>query len=227
MKKLIILTGAGISAESGIKTFRDSDGLWENHNVMDVATPEAWEKNPQLVTDFYNERRIQLSKSKPNRAHLILKELEKKFDVKIITQNVDDLHERANSKNIYHLHGELNKMRSSVDENLIYKTTKLEYSLEDKCEKGSVLRPHIVWFGEAVPMIDTAIDICKEADILVIIGTGLNVYPAAGLVNYIKDNTPIYIIDPAEVNISNMPNITHIKNKATIGCEKLMEILNK
>ncbi|NLF43459.1 MAG: NAD-dependent deacylase, partial [Bacteroidales bacterium] len=178
-KKVVVLSGAGISAESGIKTFRDSDGLWENHNVNDVATPQAWKRNPELVQQFYNERRKQLSEVKPNDAHYALVKLEEKYDVQVITQNVDDLHERAGSSKVLHLHGELKKARSTKDENLIYDIKGWELKMGDLCEKGSQLRPHIVWFGEAVPMIDTAALLSSKADIFIVVGTSLNVYPAA------------------------------------------------
>ncbi|MCX7954886.1 MAG: NAD-dependent deacylase [Bacteroidales bacterium] len=224
MKKLVVLTGAGISAESGISTFRDSGGLWEQYRIEDVATPEAWEKNPQLVLEFYNQRRKQLLECKPNEAHLILAELEKWFEVYIITQNVDDLHERAGSKNVLHLHGELKKARSTVDPNLIYEIDGWELKWGDKCEKGSQLRPHIVWFGEPVPKMAEAIAITEKADIFVIIGTSLVVYPAASLIYFVPQTTPIYLIDPADFNLPNK-NITHIKEKATKGCKILKNLI--
>lgn len=198
MKKLVILTGAGMSAESGLKTFRDSDGLWEKYNIEDVCTPEALSNNPALVLEFYNARRKQLVQASPNQGHLDLVKLEQQFDVQIITQNVDNLHEQAGSKNVLHLHGELMKVRSMGDENLIYDLDKDNYTTElgDKCEKGFQLRPHIVFFGEAVPMIDDAAEICAEADILAIIGTSMNVYPAAGLISYAPKGCPIFFIDP-------------------------------
>ena len=174
MKKISILTGAGMSAESGLRTFRDSDGLWESHNVYDVATPEAWQRDPELVLKFYNERRKQIRKAKPNKAHLALAKLEKKYDVHIITQNIDDLHERGGSKQVLHLHGEINKVRSTVDSRLIYELDHWEMKLGDACEKGSQLRPHIVWFGEPVPMIEKAIPIVETADIVIVIGTSLS-----------------------------------------------------
>ena len=196
MKKLVVLSGAGMSAESGIRTFRDSNGLWEEYDVMEVASPEGWRKNPELVLRFYNERRKQMITSQPNQGHILLAKLEKKYDVQIITQNIDDLHERAGSQNILHLHGELSKARSTVDPNLIYKLETPEIKWGDKCEKGSQLRPHIVWFGEAVPAIEQAIPIVESADYLVIIGTSLNVYPAAGLMNYAQDKCKVFLIDP-------------------------------
>jgi len=226
MKKIVILTGAGMSAESGLKTFRDADGLWEGHDVMEVASPQGWHKNSKLVLDFYNERRRQLLQVKPNKAHHLLAQIEDKFDVDIITQNVDDLHERAGSKRVLHLHGELLKVRSSTNESLVYNWTK-DLHLGDKCETGSQLRPHIVWFGEAVPMLEQAIDITKKADILVIIGTSMQVYPAASLIHYVKINTPIYFIDPKpSIDNNNYANITIFAEKASIGVEKLIKVLN-
>lgn len=227
MKKLVVLTGAGISAESGINTFRDADGLWEGHDVMEVATPQGFAANPALVLDFYNQRRKQLSTVKPNTAHLNLVELEKNFDVEIITQNVDNLHEKAGSKNVTHLHGELLKVRSSADESLILDWNK-DLVLGDLCIKNSQLRPHIVWFGEMVPMLDKAIEITKEADILVIIGTSMQVYPAASLVDYIKPKTPIYFIDPKpQISENDFNDLTIIKNVASLGTHKLIELLIK
>jgi NAD-dependent deacetylase len=199
MKTLVVLTGAGISAESGIKTFRDMGGLWEEYDITEVASPEGWQKNRALVLDFYNQRRKQLKEVFPNAGHKTLVELEDFFDVKIITQNVDDLHERAGSKDVLHLHGELKKVRSSIDENLIYELDGWELKDGDLCEKGSQLRPHIVWFGEAVPMIEKAVAITQTADIFVVVGTSLNVYPAASLLAYVPENAPIYLIDPADV----------------------------
>ncbi|WP_158837416.1 SIR2 family NAD-dependent protein deacylase [Polaribacter sp. L3A8] len=225
MKRLVVLTGAGISAESGIQTFRDADGLWEGHNVMEVASPDGFAANPELVLNFYNERRKQLLDVNPNKGHVNLMELEKDFNVEIITQNVDDLHERAGSKNVTHLHGELLKVRSSADETIILDWKK-DLVLGDLCPKKSQLRPHIVWFGEMVPMLDKAIEITKKADILVIIGTSMQVYPAAGLVDYVKPNTPIYFIDtkPA-ISESSFKNLTIIKEIASIGTEKLIDLL--
>ena len=225
-KHLVILSGAGMSQESGIRTFRDMDGLWEEFDVMEVATPEAWQRNPELVMKFYNDRRRQLYDCSPNAGHTGLAELEKYYDVDIITQNIDDLHERAGSTKILHLHGELKKARSSVDDSLIYDINGWELKFGDFCEKGSQLRPHIVWFGEAVPALEDAILIIEKADILVIIGTSLNVYPAAGLINYTKKDIPIYLIDPECPSI-NMRNITFIEEKAGKGVEKLKELLIK
>lgn len=226
MKKIVVLTGAGISAESGINTFRDADGLWEGHDVMQVATPQGFANNPELVLEFYNQRRKQLLEVQPNQAHLNLKTLEHNFHVEIITQNVDDLHERANSKNVTHLHGELLKVRSTIDENLILDWKK-DLVLGDLCKNGYQLRPHIVWFGEMVPMLDKAIEITKTADILVIIGTSMQVYPAASLVNYIKPNTPIYFIDPKpSVSKNDFNNLSIIENVASTGTNQLLELLS-
>jgi len=225
MKKLVVLTGAGISAESGIKTFRDSNGLWEGHDVMQVASLKGFTTNPELVLDFYNQRRKQLLEVTPNKAHYNLVKLEKYFDVKIVTQNVDDLHERAGSSSIAHLHGELLKVKSTVDENLVI-DWKNDLVLGDLCPKGNQLRPHIVWFGEIVPMLDKAIEITQKADILVIIGTSMQVYPAASLVNFIKPNTPIYFIDPKpSISSNNFKNLTIIDEFASSGTDKLIELL--
>ncbi|WP_348810796.1 SIR2 family NAD-dependent protein deacylase [Flavobacterium maritimum] len=204
-KKLVILTGAGISAESGIKTFRDSDGLWEGHNVMDVATPEGWRKNPKLVLDFYNQRRKQLKEVQPNLGHQILAELENDFDVFIITQNVDDLHERAGSTNVLHLHGELLKVRSSTDLNYILDWQE-DLNFGDLDTRGTQLRPHIVWFGEEVPALEEAVEITQSADYFAVIGTSLQVYPAAGLIDFTKPQIPIFYIDPKPVKIPNLRN---------------------
>ncbi len=226
-KKIVVLTGAGVSAESGISTFRDSGGLWDKYDIMDVATPEAWARNMDMVIDFYNQRRKQLHEVEPNAAHYALARLEEKYDVHIITQNVDDLHERAGSTNVLHLHGELKKIRSSVDENLVYELEGWELKKGDTCEKGSQLRPHIVWFGEPVPMIPKAAEITSTADIYLIIGTSLNVYPAAGLVDYVRSGTPIYLIDPGEIHASNISDINFIKEKAGTGTPKLVDELLK
>ncbi len=220
-KRIVVLTGAGVSAESGIKTFRDSGGLWEEYDIMDVATPEAWERNMDLVLAFYNQRRKQLYEVSPNAAHYALAELEKKYDVQIITQNVDDLHERAGSTNVLHLHGELKKVRSSVDENLVYTLDGWELKKGDVCERGSQLRPHIVWFGEPVHMIPVAAELCSTADIFLIIGTSLNVYPAAGLVGYAPQEVPKYLIDPGHLSVGHIPNLKFIKENASTGTPKL------
>lgn len=215
-----------MSQESGIRTFRDMGGLWEEYDVMEVATPEAWHRNPELVMKFYNERRKQLYECTPNAGHLGLAKLEKDFEVQIITQNIDDLHERAGSARVLHLHGELKKARSSVDESLVYDIDGWELKFGDCCAKGSQLRPHIVWFGEAVPALDEAISMVRKADILVVIGTSLNVYPAAGLVNYTKRGTPIYLIDPERPSVY-IPNVTFIQEKAGKGVERLKEHLTE
>jgi NAD-dependent deacetylase len=225
MKKIVALTGAGISAESGIRTFRDSNGLWEEHRVEDVATFEAWQRNPDLVLDFYNQRRKQLYEVKPNAGHLALVELEKEYDVRVITQNVDDLHEQAGSTNVLHLHGELKKVRSTVDDDLVYTLDGWELKKGDLCEKGSQLRPHIVWFGEAVPMIETAMQISSEADIFIVIGTSLNVYPAAGLIYYIKPGTPLYLIDPHAEIPAGVNNLKIFRENAGTGLPKLAKQL--
>ena len=225
MIKIAVLTGAGISAESGVKTFRDSNGLWKKYRIEEVASPVAWNRDPGLVLEFYNQRRKQLYEVEPNPAHYSLVKLEEKFDVQIITQNVDDLHERAGSKNILHLHGELKKARSSVDENLVYELNHWELKKGDKCEKGSQLRPHIVWFGEAVPNISIAVQIAKQADIFIVIGTSLNVYPAAGLINYVSANKPKYLIDPNAANIQLISNLNIIRKKAGEGVPELVNEL--
>ncbi len=224
-KHLVILTGAGMSAESGIKTFRDADGLWEGHDVMEVATPEGFKRNPALVLDFYNQRRKQLFEVEPNSAHFDLAELENNFKVTIVTQNVDDLHERAGSSNVIHLHGELLKVRSTFDETDIQEW-QTDLVLGDTCKKGAQLRPHIVWFGEDVPMIEKAISICETADILIIIGTSMQVYPAAGLMNYVPQNTLTYFIDP-KPNITSKKNLTVIAEPATVGVAKVLNMLDK
>ena len=205
MKKLVVLTGAGISAESGINTFRDAGGLWEGYDVMEVASPIGWKKNAALVLDFYNKRRVQLSTVKPNKAHEILTDLEADFEVQIITQNVDNLHERAGSTKITHLHGELTKVRSTVNSDYIL-DWKNDLNLGDFDLEGNQMRPHIIWFGEEVPMIEKAIEIVETADILIIIGTSLQVYPAAGLMNYVDKNVLVYYIDPKPATIYDLPN---------------------
>jgi len=226
MKRLVVLTGAGMSQESGIRTFRDMDGLWEEYDIEEVATPEAWRRNPELVMRFYNDRRKQLYESEPNAGHRGLVDLERDFDVRIITQNIDDLHERAGSSSVLHLHGELKKARSSVDESLIYDIDGWELKFGQKCDKGSQLRPHIVWFGEAVPAMEEAIPVAESADIMVVIGTSLNVYPAAGLVNYVRKGTPIFVVDPERPQ-AYIRNVTYIQEKAGRGVELLKEELAK
>jgi NAD-dependent deacetylase len=225
MKKLVVLTGAGISAESGIATFRDSGGLWEGHKVEDVATPEGWRKNPDLVLDFYNQRRRQALGVKPNRGHEILVELEKSFEVTIVTQNVDDLHERAGSSHVIHLHGSLFESRSTLDPTLIYPIKGWELKRGDKCEKGSQLRPNIVWFGEAVPMIEVAADIVSTSDIFLVVGTSMVVYPAAGLIDYVPKHVKKYVVDPRKPEILHVPNLEFIAEKASTGMKKVKAIL--
>lgn len=222
---LVVLSGAGISAESGLKTFRDSDGLWEGYNIEEVATFEGWKSNPKMVLDFYNLRRKAANQAQPNLAHQILAELEDNFEVKIITQNVDDLHERAGSKNILHLHGKLNESRSSVQPNLIYPILGDELNLGDWCEVGSQLRPNIVWFGEEVPAITQAADLVATANVFLIIGTSLQVYPAAGLVNYFPSDKPLYIIDPKPMPYIRNSQLRHIQKTAVEGMKELKEIL--
>lgn len=224
-KKLVVLSGAGISAESGIKTFRDADGLWEGHDVMEVATPEGWRKNPELVLDFYNQRRKQLLAVEPNLAHKILAELETDFDVYIVTQNVDDLHERAGSSNVLHLHGELLKVRSTNNYNHIL-DWKNDLLSTDTDDKGFQLRPHIVWFGEDVPALEEAVKITLKADFFAVIGTSLQVYPAAGLIDYVDANVPIFYIDPNPIKIPNLRNPLEIfANAASEGMKLLKDRL--
>ena len=224
-KTLVVLTGAGISAESGIATFRDSDGLWENYSIEDAATPAGWERDSALVQRFYNERRKQLPTVKPNEGHKILAKLEQHYNVRIITQNVDDLHERGGSTQILHLHGELTKARSVKDPNTIYDVGYEEIKHGDLAKDGSLLRPHIVWFHEDVPEIINAVELAAEADIFVVVGTSMQVYPAASLVNYVHEKTPIYIIDPKKPDISMTENMTFIQAGGSEGLAKLWEIL--
>lgn len=223
MKNVVVLTGAGVSAESGINTFRDADGLWEGHDVTEVASPIGWERNQELVLDFYNKRRRQLKEVEPNPAHFALKKLEEKYDVTIITQNVDDLHERAGSSKVVHLHGELKKARSTFDEDLILDWED-DIQKGDFCEHNHQLRPHIVWFGEAVPMMEKAIEITEKADILIIIGTSMQVYPAAGLIHYIQPGTPVYFIDPKPA-VGPTENLTIFAENASTGVPKLVKNL--
>ena len=230
MKKLVILSGAGISAESGISTFRDAGGLWDKYPVMQVASIEGYEANPELVINFYNERRKQLLDVKPNQGHILCAELEKYFDVTVVTQNVDNLHERAGSHHIIHLHGELTKVCSSYNPNdpryiRELKPEEFEVKMGDKAGDGSQLRPFIVWFGEAVPEIETAVQYVEKADIFVIIGTSMNVYPAASLLYYVPSNAQVYLIDPKDVNINTRRQITHIKKGASEGMKELLEKL--
>jgi NAD-dependent deacetylase len=224
-KKLVVLTGAGISAESGLATFRDSSGLWEGHRVEDVATPEAWQRNPAQVLEFYNQRRRKALEVKPNRGHEVLKELEEYFDVTVITQNVDDLHERAGSSKVIHLHGSLFESRSTLDENLVYKISGWELNLGDRCERGSQLRPNIVWFGEMVPMIEVASRITADADIFLVVGTSLVVYPAAGLIHYVKREAPKFVVDPNLPDVGSIPYTTMIAEKAGSGMELVKQKL--
>ena len=232
MKKVVVLTGAGMSAESGLGTFRDAGGLWEQYRVEDVATPEGYARNPELVINFYNERRRELFKVSPCEGHKLLAELEKEYDVTVITQNVDNLHERAGSSKVLHLHGELMKVTSSRNPNdssqiSELSPSRLDISLGDKAPDGSQLRPFIVWFGEPVPMIEQAIEYTEQADIFIVIGTSLNVYPAAGLLNYVRRGVPVYLIDPKPVDVKGMPNVTHLCMGASEGMNKLLTLLKK
>jgi NAD-dependent deacetylase len=220
-KKLVVLSGAGISAESGIPTFRDSNGLWEGYDVMEVATPEGWRKNPVLVLDFYNQRRKKALDVQPNRGHEIIAELEQYFDVVVVTQNVDNLHERAGSTKVIHLHGSLFESRSTVDENLVYPIKGWELKPGDCCERGSQLRPNIVWFGEMVPMMEVAGLHASKADIFLVVGTSMVVYPAAGLIDFVPFETPKFVVDPKLPDLRSMPYLTMIAEKASIGMEKV------
>lgn len=224
MKHIVVLTGAGMSAESGVKTFRDHGGLWEGHDIMQVASPQGFRENPELVLEFYNQRRHQLKEVEPNEAHKAIANLESKYKVTVVTQNVDDLHERAGSSNIVHLHGELFKIRSTGNPKDIRYWTE-DVKLGDTCNKGYQLRPHIVWFGEDVPMIEKAVEICHTADILLIIGTSMQVYPANGLMHYVSSEVPIYYIDPRPATV-NHPNIKVIAKTATEGMKVLQNILS-
>ncbi len=226
-ERLVVLSGAGMSAESGLRTFRDMGGLWKEYDVTEVATPEAWERDPGLVLQFYNERRQQLLEASPNAGHYGLVELEKDYEVHIITQNIDDLHERAGSSRVLHLHGELRKARSTADPSLVYEIEGAELNLGDLCEKGSQLRPHVVWFGEAVPAMEEAIEIVSRADLFVIIGTSMKVYPAAGLVQYTPSHCRIYVIDPAEVRVPLSREVVYIREKASEGVARLRELLRE
>jgi NAD-dependent deacetylase len=227
MKKIVVFTGAGVSAESGIKTFRDSGGLWEKYDINEVATPQGFEKNPSLVLDFYNQRRKQVIEASPNVAHTVLVQLEKKFDVQIITQNIDDLHERAGSKKVLHLHGEIMKAQSTRYPNSIHSINNGEIKIGDKCEKGYQLRPHIVWFGEMVPMMEPAIDLVTNCDILIVIGTSLDVYPAAGLVNYAPEQSKKYLVDPKAKRLPFILNLEIIEKSAGEGVPELVHRLIK
>ncbi len=229
MKKIVVLTGAGISAESGIKTFREAGGLWEDHDVMEVASPQGWAKDPKLVLNFYNERRRQLKEVQPNAAHKALAELEKKYQVVIITQNVDDLHERGGSNHIIHLHGELNKIRSIMDDTVVY-DCEGDINVGDKCPNGYQLRPHIVWFGEMVPMLEQAAKETLTADVVLIVGTSMQIYPAAGLVGYAPEGIPVYYVDPnptINYELGRSRNLKVLDEKATTGVRKVVdELLN-
>ena len=217
MQKLVVFSGAGMSAESGLSTFRDNNGLWEQYSVYEVATPEAWNRNRELVMDFYNQRRKQLLDVTPNDAHKLLVDLERHYSVKVITQNIDDLHERAGSSEVLHLHGELRKARSTVNDHDLYDIDGWELKIGDKCSNGSQLRPHVVWFGEAVPKMMDAELIAQQADILIVIGTSLNVYPAANILYYVADHVPIVVIDPADMELGHFKNCRHIKSGAADG----------
>jgi len=224
-QQLVVLTGAGISAESGLKTFRDSDGLWEGYDIEEVATPEGWERNPALVQDFYNMRRKSVLEAKPNAAHYALAKLEEKYDVTIITQNIDDLHERAGSTNVVHLHGIITRSQSSKNPRLTYPIKGWELRMGEVCSLGSQLRPHVVWFGEMVPMIEPAAKICSEADLFILVGSSLAVYPAAGLINYVPANVTKYIVDLKIPMINGVPDLIKIEEKATIGVPALVDEL--
>ncbi|HTK21905.1 MAG TPA: Sir2 family NAD-dependent protein deacetylase [Mucilaginibacter sp.] len=223
MKHIVVLTGAGISAESGLKTFRDSDGLWEGYDIEEVATPQAWRRNPALVQEFYNMRRKSVLEAEPNLAHYALAALEEKYKVTIITQNIDDLHERGGSSNVLHLHGIITRSQSSLNPNLTYPIDGWELKMGEQCELGSQLRAHVVWFGEAVPMIEEAAGVCSKADLFILVGSSLAVYPAAGLVNYVPWEVPKYIVDP---NIPYLPSdFIKIEEKATVGVKGLVDKL--
>ncbi|MBB6127834.1 SIR2 family NAD-dependent protein deacylase [Mucilaginibacter lappiensis] len=227
MKKLVVLTGAGISAESGLKTFRDSDGLWEGYNIEDVATPQAWQRNPAMVQQFYNERRKSVLEARPNAAHYALAQLEEQYQVTIITQNIDDLHERAGSTNVMHLHGIITRSQSSINSELTYPIDGWEIRMDEVCELGSPLRAHVVWFGEDVPMIGPAAQICADADIFMLVGSSLAVYPAAGLISYVRPEIPRYIIDPKIPDVSVRGQLIKIQEKATVGVPTLVDQLLK
>ncbi len=226
MKKIVVFSGAGLSAESGLKTFRDGGGLWEEFDINEVATPEAWAKNPALVLKFYNLRKAQILNASPNLAHIAIAELEKDYDVHVITQNIDDLHERAGSSKIIHLHGEILKVRSSINPELI-KGHKEDLALGEKSEDGSQLRPHIEWFGESVPEMDRAIKTMVNAEIVIVVGTSLNVYPAAGLIQYAPTNAQFFIVDPVEINYTSLRKVTFLRTSATKGIPQIAESLKK
>lgn len=226
-KKIVVFSGAGMSAESGIKTFRDTGGLWEEYKIEDVATFEAWIKNQPLVLDFYNQRRKQVMEAQPNEAHILVAKLQEHFDVQVITQNIDDLHERAGSKKVLHLHGEIMKGRSTAKQELVYELKHWEIKQGDVCEIGSQIRPHIVWFGEAVPEMDKAAELAEKADIFITIGTSLNVYPAANLINVIEAHVPKFLVDPGDFNLDYIKNLTIIKATAVEGMKVLSKKLNE
>ncbi len=224
-KKIVVLSGAGISAESGVKTFRDDGGLWEGHDVMQVASPQGWAADMELVLDFYNQRRKQALSVEPNEGHRLIADLEKDFEVSVVTQNVDNLHERAGSTQVMHLHGELFKSRSTADESLVYDMEGWELKKGDTCELGSQLRPHIVWFGEMVPMMEDAILEAQSADLLIVVGTSLVVYPAAGLIHHVKPGTPTFVIDPNLPDLPTIPNLMTFEEGGSTGMAKVAEIL--
>ena len=227
-KTIVVLTGAGVSQESGLKTFRDAGGLWEGYDVMEVASIEGWNRNPELVLEFYNQRRKQASEAKPNRAHELIAALQNHFQVEVVTQNVDELHEEAGSENVLHLHGKLFESRSTQDETIIYTMEGWELKLGDTCELGSQLRPNIVWFGEMVPAMDDAIEIIRRADYLLVVGTSLVVYPAAGLVNFVNPGTPVFVVDPNSPTVHNPElSVRYFEEKASGGMEKVFRILTE
>lgn len=226
MKKLVVLSGAGISAESGLKTFRDANGLWEGHDVMEVASPQGWLSNPELVLSFYNQRRKQALNAKPNQGHKLLATLEKAFDVQIVTQNVDHLHEAAGASKVLHLHGKLFESRSTKDPSLVYEMEDWQLNLGDLCELGSQLRPNIVWFGEAVPAMEEAIELASQADLFLVVGTSLQVYPAAGLLEYTSPNCPIYLIDPNTPELHSKRDIKIIRDNASTGMQQFIEMIS-
>jgi len=227
MKNIVVLTGAGISAESGLKTFRDSNGLWEGYNIEDVATPQAWQRNPQLVQDFYNMRRRDVLKAQPNAAHYALAQLEEKHNVTIITQNIDDLHERAGSTSVLHLHGIITRSQSSINPELTYPIDGWELRMDEVCELGSPLSAHVVWFGEDVPMIEKAAAMCANAELFILSGTSLAVYPAAGLIHYVRSGVKKYIIDPKIPDVDRLTNVIKIRAKASVGLPQLVDELIK
>ncbi|MEJ2004281.1 MAG: NAD-dependent deacylase [Cyclobacteriaceae bacterium] len=227
MKKVVVLSGAGISAESGIATFRGADGLWEGHDVTAVASPEGWERDPELVLDFYNKRRNAIRKAKPNRGHLVLAELQDDYDVEIITQNIDDLHERAGSRNVLHLHGQINQSRSTKNPGLVYEIDGDELNIGDCCELGSQLRPNVVWFGEMVPAMEKAMELASKADYFIVVGTSLLVYPAAGLLDFVSYDVPRFIVDPSMPNVRTAPLLHLIEEPAGTGLEKVRKMMRE